>query len=64
MTNTDWSTWSNLQWRRRLETFGEDDASIIAKGSDEKLDGIWCAFRVRGVTMDNDANLVIASWVN
>ena len=41
MTKTDWSSWDKLQWRRRLETFGDNDASILAAGPDGEIDTVW-----------------------
>jgi len=35
--------WDELQWRRRLETFGDDDAPIIASGPKGEVDGV-CIF--------------------
>ena len=46
MTRADGSSWSDLQWRRRLETFGEDDDSVIAQGANGAVDGIWCVARL------------------
>ncbi|KAJ9662765.1 hypothetical protein H2198_001214 [Neophaeococcomyces mojaviensis] len=42
-TPQDMTTWDSLQWRRRLERFGEDDGPIIAAGPDGEVDGI-CQF--------------------
>lgn len=41
MTKTDWSSWDKLQWRRRLETFGDNDASILASGPNGEIDTVW-----------------------
>ncbi|KIV82383.1 hypothetical protein PV11_04501 [Exophiala sideris] len=40
MTTNDVSKWDHLQWRRRLETFGEDDGPLIAAGPAGEVDGI------------------------
>ena len=40
MTKTDWSQWDNLQWRRRLETFGDDDGPVVARGPKGEIDGV------------------------
>ncbi|MCJ1379533.1 hypothetical protein MMC17_002634 [Xylographa soralifera] len=40
MTKKDWSSWDKLDWRRRLETFGEDDGPIIATGPKGEIDGV------------------------
>ncbi|KAL8994444.1 MAG: hypothetical protein Q9169_005589 [Polycauliona sp. 2 TL-2023] len=40
MTKTDWSTWSELQWRRRMETFAEDDRPVLAAGPDGAVDTV------------------------
>lgn len=42
-TPQDMTAWDSLQWRRRLERFGEDDGPIIAAGPDGEVDGI-CQF--------------------
>ncbi|CAD6581426.1 MAG: hypothetical protein ASARMPREDX12_000459 [Alectoria sarmentosa] len=36
----DWSSWDELQWRRRLETFGDNDASILASGPNGEIDTV------------------------
>lgn len=41
MINTDWSSWDNLQWRRRLEKFGKDDSPVIATGPNGEVDAVW-----------------------
>lgn len=38
MTNTSWDI---LQWRRRLETFGDNDAAVLSSRADGDIDGIW-----------------------
>lgn len=30
-----------MQWRRRLETFGSDDAAIVAAGPGNEVDAVW-----------------------
>jgi acid phosphatase len=40
MTPDDDGKWNSLQWRRRLERFGEDDGPIIAAGAGGEVDGI------------------------
>ncbi|KAI9748379.1 MAG: hypothetical protein M1835_001803 [Candelina submexicana] len=40
MTNKEASTWDDLQWRRRLETFGDDDGPIVASGPNGEVDGV------------------------
>ena len=40
MTPHDLGGWNNLEWRRRLERFGEDDGPIIASGASGQVDGI------------------------
>ena len=41
MTSITNTQWSQLHWRRRLETFGSNDASVLASGpSDKIVDGI------------------------
>ena len=41
MTETDWSSWDELKFRRRMETFGEDDLPVIAAGPNGEIDGVW-----------------------
>lgn len=41
MTNTDWSTWNDFQWRRRMETFGDDDRPVLAAGPSGLVDTVW-----------------------
>ena len=41
MTKTDWSSWDKLEWRRRLETFGNNDTSVLASGPNGEVDGVW-----------------------
>ncbi|KIW70255.1 hypothetical protein PV04_02542 [Phialophora macrospora] len=40
MTPEDMSEWNSLQWRRRLEMFGEDDGPVIAAGPKGQVDGV------------------------
>ncbi len=40
MSKTDWSSWNELQWRRRLETFGDNDASVLASGPAGEIDSV------------------------
>ena len=40
MTKTDRSSWDRLEWRRRLETFGDNDASVLASGPNGEIDGV------------------------
>ncbi|KIW88134.1 uncharacterized protein Z519_11245 [Cladophialophora bantiana CBS 173.52] len=40
MTPQDVSQWNSLQWRRRLERFGEDDGPVIAAGPKGEVDGV------------------------
>ena len=41
MTEKKASQWDRFEWRRRLETFGEDDGPIIAAGPRAEVDSIW-----------------------
>lgn len=41
MTKPDWSSWDDLHWRRRLETFGDNDASVLSAGPNGEVDGVW-----------------------
>ncbi|KAI9782152.1 MAG: hypothetical protein M1816_001986 [Peltula sp. TS41687] len=40
MANPDPSRWDTLEWKRRLETFGQDDRPILASGPQGQLDAI------------------------
>ena len=40
MTKTDWLSWDELRWRRRLETFGDNDESVLASGPKGEVDGV------------------------
>lgn len=39
-SNRDISKWT-FQWRRKLETFGDDDESIVTSGPGGEIEGIW-----------------------
>ena len=41
MTNFDASAWSNMQWRRQLETFGENDEPVIVTVPGADVDTVW-----------------------
>lgn len=41
MANTDGSTWDELKWRRRLETFGNNDAAVLASDPDGEVGVMW-----------------------
>ena len=41
MTKTDSLSWDEFQWRRRIETFGEDDGPVTATGPKGEIDGVW-----------------------
>lgn len=40
MSSLDATSWDSLQWRRRLERFGEDDGPIPAAGPNGEVDGV------------------------
>ncbi|KAF2642004.1 phosphoglycerate mutase-like protein [Massarina eburnea CBS 473.64] len=40
MATTDWANWDQLKYRRRLETFGNDDGPVIASGPGGQFDAI------------------------
>ncbi|KZF24016.1 histidine acid phosphatase-like protein [Xylona heveae TC161] len=40
MTSNDGSSWNDLEWRRRLETFAEDDGAAVAAGPAGTFDAI------------------------
>lgn len=41
MSSPDTSNWDSLQWRRRLECFGEDDSPLLASGPNGEVHGVW-----------------------
>ena len=41
MTGANGSAWNDLQWKRRLETFGDDDGPVLAAKKREEADVIW-----------------------
>lgn len=41
MTGANGSAWNDLQWKRRLETFGDDDGPVLAAKKREQVDAIW-----------------------
>ena len=41
MTKADASTWDELHWRRRLETFGDRDQAVFASGPKGEIDNVW-----------------------
>ena len=41
MANSDGSLWDQLQWKRRLEVFGNHDEPLLAKGPGGEIDGVW-----------------------
>ena len=58
MTPADTSQWDSLQWRRRLERFGEDDGPIVAAGPNGEVDGVWW---VESLALDPFAAFMMAS---
>ncbi|KAL8822718.1 MAG: hypothetical protein Q9191_006550 [Dirinaria sp. TL-2023a] len=40
MDKNNWSSWDQLKWRRRLETFGKDDRPVIATGPQGEVDAV------------------------
>lgn len=41
MTGADGSAWDVIQWKRRLETFGDDDGPVLAAKKRQEADAIW-----------------------
>ncbi|OJJ34804.1 hypothetical protein ASPWEDRAFT_39889 [Aspergillus wentii DTO 134E9] len=39
-TKQDTSEWNQFQWRRKMETFGENDESVVAVGANGDIEGI------------------------
>ncbi|THC94489.1 hypothetical protein EYZ11_006012 [Aspergillus tanneri] len=40
-SNQDLSSWNGFQWRRKMEAFGDNDASVVAVGATGDTEGIW-----------------------
>ncbi|KAK1139376.1 hypothetical protein N8T08_000827 [Aspergillus melleus] len=40
-SNQDVSSWNGFQWRRKMETFGDNDESVVAVGATGDIEGIW-----------------------
>ncbi|KAI9755486.1 MAG: hypothetical protein M4579_004277 [Chaenotheca gracillima] len=40
MSKHDGTGWDKLEWRRRLETFGDDDSPVIARGPKGEVDAV------------------------
>lgn len=41
MDKIDGLSWGDLRWRRRLETFGENDSFVLASGTAGEIDVVW-----------------------
>lgn len=41
MASHDLTKWDGLTYRRRIETFGNDDEPVVAAGPKGEFDGIW-----------------------
>ena len=41
MTGADGSAWDEMRWKRRLETFADDDSPVLAAKKREEADAIW-----------------------
>ena len=59
MTRTDWSSWDNLKWRRRLETFGDHDASVLASGPGGETDAVWYDYGLQLMRRQFNFDIVI-----
>lgn len=40
-SNEDLSSWNGFQWRRKMETFGDNDETIVTVGAGGNIEGIW-----------------------
>lgn len=40
-SNQELSSWNGFQWRRKMESFGDKDQSIVAVGAGNEIEGIW-----------------------
>lgn len=40
-SNQELSSWNGFQWRRKMESFGDRDQSIVAVGAGNEIEGIW-----------------------
>lgn len=54
-SNEDLTRWDNFAWRRTMETFGDKDEPIVAKGVSGEIEGIWCV-PVRYASQNVNAN--------
>ena len=41
MSDPDRSPWDRLQWFRKLETFGENNAAVLASGPGGETNALW-----------------------
>jgi acid phosphatase len=41
MATPDLTKWDGFTYRRRLETFGDDDSPVVATGPEGEYDNIW-----------------------
>lgn len=42
-SSDDLSRWNNFDWKRTMETFGDKDEAIVAKGVSGEIEAIWYA---------------------
>lgn len=40
-SKNDLSSWDGFQWRRKIETFGDNDEARVAAGPGGNLESIW-----------------------
>ncbi|ERF76833.1 hypothetical protein EPUS_07623 [Endocarpon pusillum Z07020] len=52
MASRDGSTWDSLQWRRRLERFGDDDGPVMAAGPNGRETTLALGQRLRHLYVD------------
>jgi acid phosphatase len=40
-SSEDLSSWNGFQFRRKMESFGNRDQSVVAVGAGNEIEGIW-----------------------
>jgi acid phosphatase len=62
--NESLTSWNDFQWRRKMETFGDRDQSIVTVGAGGDIEGIWQVIRdTDGYTLELTEVLTV-SMVN
>lgn len=48
-SNEDLSSWNGFQFRRKMESFGNRDQSVVAVGAGNEIEGIWSVALNKGL---------------